>query len=1111
MKNDLDLLAVPVPPYRKARLTATLASVQESGSTPEEIQSRINAAVEEGKRAREEALAVSPLIGPGGAPLRVEAQEPRAIKQPMEVSPQPAERNPLDSMSRDDLLVMAQIADQQGRDQAYIDSILKRAEALTRSSKIERAERDAYHALQESKLKFERGEIDGSAYKQAKDAFETAHVATEDEKRRVAGLPERTRSRTPLAHEGNNGFPTTEEVRTDAYRGKEYYQADIESGAHRDDFGGAPGEDAMKIIDKRFVESEEGDVVPPVPTPITPDTTPGPLPPVIPPVPPVRPPQPRMYKGGVVEAEGLVKAKALEAANVRLQEQQERMNGRNIFLRTGYGIWRRLWEPAMRQIQERREAKKIRDVGSAESANAYVGEGVADYAVQREENKATVERFLKEHDEYLQKGEERGNLPDGPIRTKFIDLIKEYATGAVGDPEFHIRKSEIIGELAGVAPEEINRSVVYAENLLDLARNVQEQLRHGETLADIDDRIDIVIGRAKYGPRTEVHRDLCDKMIGWLEKNPIGNKIVNELGVGIGLSVLYSSAVGFAEHSLRSVAPVLGVPALGAGLVAGVRERFRIGEQRTEIAREEASGRHTVKAEDTRRQEIIASLYGMESATSMRDNLVERVTRAGASSSPADFYGAVIGVAEISARLKLSEERKIDLVSYSDPKRIERERLDLLEAREAAVEQLRGIMAASGGAIVLPGGLSLEEVIDAQVVAHENRFITGPGGITERDAAFKQFRRKESLKTGAKTAAIALGAGLAVNELTALVRSDTDGLLERVFKGQQPGAKNQTVLRTLYERLTGTATPVSEALHPEALGAGVASLPEGTQLLRSPDGSIIFRDGTNYVSGLKIFPSGKFTQESLELLRSKGYDVSDEFHMITGAGTKVIEKETSEWMKMVGAQRFTGVRQHFDNMTKPFDLNELRLQYRGTGITPEGFQMDVSKMRFDGSFTGGVNADVPELIRRGYVQAFVSGTREHSNIGFPVNVGPDGLIQITEKAAKLFGVKDGAAQFKGGFIEFMVKPGATVEELAPLFKGDSDAVRRLLEKAPVFATVVGDHSVKSVAEVVPEAANVAVSVIQRLPGIAAIGMPGVTPAKSPVTAGIGVAQPPQQP
>lgn len=286
---------------------------------------------------------------------------------------------------------------------------------------------------------------------------------------------------------------------------------------------------------------------------------------------------------------------AKEAAHEALSEQAEG----GFFKRFAKNVWNNITHEyrVVKQTQNAREEIHA-------SGNLLHHHGKSD----QKWREAVVTRYSSEYGEsLLREGETFHNLnspemADDPnaqrIREDILDLVRRYARGDIIDAasleEGHTRNVEQWRQ-DGVSQEFIGEGRFLAHNILAMGEQAKAALDSEEGLDAIDrdakleemlSKAEIITGEAKVGSQVEIESTLSERLAEKLKNVPFINegrlsKVVGFLGNETAVAALLSAAV----YGSKSAFSRLVIPGVGGGIVAAVRERKMLKQERALMAR----------------------------------------------------------------------------------------------------------------------------------------------------------------------------------------------------------------------------------------------------------------------------------------------------------------------------------------------------------------------------------------------------------------------------------------------------------------------------------------------------------------------------------------------
>jgi hypothetical protein len=382
------------------------------------------------------------------------------------------------------------------------------------------------------------------------------------------------------------------------------------------------------------------------------------------------------------------------------------------------------------------------------------------------------------------------------------------------------------------------------------------------------------------------------------------------------------------------------------------------------------------------------------------------------------------------SRIKLSDTEKIDLLSYSDFKSVEKERLNLDIARAQAKVKLRNL--AQSGNFSTPDGRPFDEFYTSAVDTQSDFLRNGTEGMTTKDRVFQKMRRKKVAKAVFKAAVTGVVIGGVAQEIGAFASDSKEGLFEH-WLGNNGGHKPESVtaLDGFRRWIDGEHVPV-RTLHDTVLPDGSkVTLPDGVEIAPNPKtpGEFLFTKDGEVVSDKIQFADGKLTEASEEILKQQGVDVGrsityiNESHEVTTT-TKGFANEHSELFKPIHRKFW------YDNNTTVFDKNELRLHWggqNGTGITADGhYSFNVAKMTPDGSTFKDLSIQAQEEIKAGKLSMLLSLSRDTqmNAVEVPIDVHGNAIIDPESPIGKMFfKTVDGKLTFIGNLLRWPTKLG----------------------------------------------------------------------------------------
>lgn len=746
---------------------------------------------------------------------------------------------------------------------------------------------------------------------------------------------------------------------------------------------------------------------------------------------------------------------ARDRADARLTEE---LNEGGRFKRLAKGVWKgNIARDYYRQ-------KYIREAQSDIEANQDVlTHEVADANRRGRALQATIERFQTDQEGLIHEnaGERREELDgESSIAAGLKGVIAEYARGALDDEALQEERSRIIEAYREAhGNEAIGEGIVQVDNILTIARSVRGAVEQGESLDNIMRGMRIISGEARSGARTAAHYDKVDRVIDKLAQSKIGSIVAPEIVTAAVTTA--ASLLRMGSKAAVGAAAMTVLPGLGAGIMAGLRERKRTKDERVQHAREMAQGKQ-FDAGDKRREQMEATRYETRTAIELHDELQSRFD-----SDQLDAGGhealraAMDALAAVEARVSYSNEGSLDLISYSDAASVTDERMKLdIAIAEARVHADRRLDPDSRQALGLEADASVEDYLAQRVDAFYDLL---EDDMSSKDRVARKLEVRRSLTAAGAGLAAGLTLGIAAQEIGAILSDSRSGLVEQLWHADtklHDGAEHRTLLHGLVgdnEAYGGEKTELID-------GKTEFSLPSEYSIGKNDDGSlnILSSDGTTIVEHVKLNADGTLPPESLDQLRGTGMIVED---------LSFAKDATSIETKTVGLDEYllnheaetTHITRDFwyDNNTSWADRNETGINWGGAGFDAQGnYHMNINGMTEGGSSHDGQSVNWQSEAQSGNLQVAISASQGSQSEVFMLNIGPDGNVTIPydSPAAKFFEDTGNGPVFNGQYAEIVQKAGIDgngVEHVRPLatFVGEGN-ITTLQDTVETRSTVV---------------------------------------------------------
>lgn len=694
---------------------------------------------------------------------------------------------------------------------------------------------------------------------------------------------------------------------------------------------------------------------------------------------------------------------------------------------------------------------------------------VSDDKARHDAQMATIERFQSEYNEMIhgEAGEKRAELDDTSPTSKVVkDLVRSYVNGNISDVDaLHEELQRELQQLNYDGNEEIKAtSVVRLDNMVEIADQVKAMVGHGESLDHVLSDVKIVTGESSANVRSEAHLSRVEHTIDRLHQSKVG-QLVSPESLGVAASVaVFATRLG--RGSLARALMVTGAGAVMTSAAAGGRENLRVKQERALHSREMAQGEWY--GYGARRDSMELTRYETIGARELTDGLNQLLDRSKGDTelTPDQVQAAYEAIAAVEARVRLSDARKIDLISYSSAFKIESERRDLDEARAKAKTRLAPCLHDLPEEYRNRFAINDDASVDQALARCVSPVVELENDIDAKDEAFSKMRRRRVVKAMALAGAASFVSSIVAQEVAGLVSPSYDSLMEHVShpSGLHSNA-DQSVLESLShdktsESVVHTMSPSSQ-YSAYALGSnhGVLEVPSGYHAITDQGGNITIEgpNGTHLADNLTTDSSGNFTQQSIDTLQQKGVTINDTGGFVSSTKDVPTTLTVQQYNQSHAADLVHVTRDAwYDNNTTVPDKNELGIQWSGTdnnGVGPDGsIQMSVSHMAEGSSRQVSWAQDAAQ----GHLKLAVSASPDTQAQVYMVDVKPDGTIDIPADSpvAKFFSPDaSGHMQFHGAYAEVAsinsVASGDNITHISPL------------------ATITGDSSVKTITENVP--------------------------------------------
>lgn len=732
--------------------------------------------------------------------------------------------------------------------------------------------------------------------------------------------------------------------------------------------------------------------------------------------------------------------------------------------------WNQVWTGnIMREHVRRNEHDNVvREMREARGGlgSVMAPKGVNEAAAQAEDQ-SLIQRFSHELDRsVLHHGEQKTNISENTeyqaVEQEIKGLVRELVAGNFADDASFIEaRNRVLDRVSREHPEIVANSMMYAENLRQVANRVRESA--DETGASTDRLIDdmkVYVDIARTGVRGEIQHDRLERVAGALRGRST-DILVNEGVVATAASIAMSVSKVFGRK-LTSSTLRIGAVGAGAGLWAAGRERRAFHQEYRQHSRQAAMGE---TFEGARRAEIEQARIETVSANHLTDTLNSNIFVNG---NPAEgirddvdqesFNTALLALAQARITTNASDAYNMDLISYTSAETIESERLALDIAIAEAQIALQRIAAANPDLEVNIGNgdTSVENAVNGlHMLIHENMSTDIQGSVD----TFKEVRRMRAFKAARNAMVFGVAIGTIVEEVSSLVNPAQQGLIESAFNGNK-GATSESLLNGIIDNpfaeksgsgsgniLNADEIARFESTHDQSTGwiTKTNGLPEGYEFEIDSENHVMHlvdHKGNTIVEDIDIDEARRFTDAGIAQLEEAGIKVNKE--IMTFDTTETITKTVTD-AEFVNnhPELVTNVHRELwygnDTPAPIFDQNELRTHWVGNGVDAEGYKLSMGAMTEDGSWWGEESAAAHALAEQGKLKYFLSASDGTQSTPFVFDINPENgqiLIPHDHPAAALFGTdENGHAVLKGRFGEVAEVRGVNqygVTEIRPL-------------------------------------------------------------------------------
>jgi hypothetical protein len=736
-------------------------------------------------------------------------------------------------------------------------------------------------------------------------------------------------------------------------------------------------------------------------------------------------PKKNPFEINIVDIKDLAESQARDRADARMTESKEDRSG-NWFKRTANRVWK---HNLAKEYYRQKEIKQAREE-VYKTGKLFDGDAEAKAAI--------VERFAAAYDdeqkqELLKEGETI-SPENEQLNRQIKTLINEHAAKPMSQEVFQEERNRILRQHTSGTGKE---GEIYADNLFKVAEEVRKAIEHGQKIEELNLNVNVKLGKAKEALNTKAKQEGVDKFVEWAQNSKLGKYLGNE---AVAAGAVYSIATGLFQKTLRSKAAQIatfGGAAAASAAVAGFKESARMERERAQHGREMAKGMKFEK--DARRRNEFEKV-NYETASAAGSILTLKQSLSALESKQIDPSVVLNDLADIESRIALGEKNKIDLMRYSDPASVERERTDLLLARAKLKTALKKEL----------GEEQFKSMLAEKVSGFSEELTKGDKGIEAQDKAFKKLKRTNIAKQVGKTLLIGTATGLVAQEVGSAFKQE-DGFFQGLFKhfkGRQDTLQQDATVLETVRRYVSSETPrmpmgheTLMAIHNPFHGSDYnMRLPEGIKLADHGNGTFdVVRNGQTLVSGVHAFkPNGEIDPElKFALLK---HDIVAGNPATVGGSAETAGDYLRDHQ---GSTHVVHRELHYNNDTRATDYNEAETKWggvgkvvshdhfghvagtEGTGIDAQGnYVLNIGHMTPEGSFQDQYgqhfSVDAQKAMKEGNLKMIFSLSRDTQGHVFDIKIGPDGnaIIPKDSEIAKLmFENHNGHAVFTGKYAE----------------------------------------------------------------------------------------------
>ncbi len=290
----------------------------------------------------------------------------------------------------------------------------------------------------------------------------------------------------------------------------------------------------------------------------------------------------------------------------------------------------------------------------------------------------------------------------------------------------------------------------------EVAIQASQKMTHEIAIDRVMEGFKVYNAEVRNNIRSKAHRDNLDKIINKLESSKIGSIIPPEMIAGV-----VGTAAALTQTGIRAAAGAAGGIGI-SGIMAGLRERNRVTEDRVRMMRDAAIGLEYDSSQTNRagkkrakyEKNLYGTLYDTRPATELTANIEKAIDSQNA-------LAIMRAIAEARVRVNYSDSESKDLITYTSADSLgdERTRLDiaLIRAERSLPEEYRD-------------DLDFLKVTLQRDIERDN---------SARDRDYRKLRTAQAVKQAGKTIAIGAAFFIGSQELIAAFDPHKIGILEK--------------------------------------------------------------------------------------------------------------------------------------------------------------------------------------------------------------------------------------------------------------------------------------------------------------------------------------------